>query len=619
MAPGFTIREVRFRGHNVEDAVISLTPGLCVIAGPSNTGKSLLRSAINFVFGSGDPMKTVDEAAPYRQIFVEVRTTSGTTVTFERAWQGGDIRQYTVPAGDVRPNTPATILAAKHSADNANNISAVLLSLAGLSGTKLLRAKTKSEIRNLSFRDLIEYVLVSEERIITELSPIHTDNFMNQTVESSLFRVLLTGKDDKDIISAPAPKDQRANAAGRGIVIERLRADVQTRLPKDGHTEADNKQAAATIDAQIAEQSKLLQNYRADLGQLERKRRDLQQEHERALARHTQISANLQRFTLLREQYTSDLERLRSNLEAGSLLGHVPEEPCPICGSAPEHHQQHSITQEELDEYSRACSAEAQKIQLRQNDLVATMAQLSSEQGTLKTTLEQLDTQRTEATKALRAVLAPNIANLDEGLTSLVERRQEIERTLAAFEELHRLDELERTLAAAPTLRGQRTMAFSGLPPDAYDNFARAVEKLLRAWSFPELDRVVFDTDAEDIALSGKARTDNGKGYRAITYAAFMIALLQETERKELPHPGFIILDSPLVTYREPEEHIGDGVKFAFYRNLASILGNAQVIILENEEPPEELKDKISFTGFTKNRTTGRYGLFPPLPVDEQA
>jgi hypothetical protein len=128
----------------------------------------------------------------------------------------------------------------------------------------------------------------------------------------------------------------------------------------------------------------------------------------------------------------------------------------------------------------------------------------------------------------------------------------------------------------------------------------------------------VFDTTAEDIVLSGKARSDNGKGYRAITYAAFMIALLQETERKELPHPGFVILDSPLVTYREPEEHIGEGVKFAFYRNLAAILKDAQVIILENEEPPEELKTTISFTGFTKNRTVGRYGLFPPIPADQQ-
>ena len=97
-----------------------------------------------------------------------------------------------------------------------------------------------------------------------------------------------------------------------------------------------------------------------------------------------------------------------------------------------------------------------------------------------------------------------------------------------------------------------------------------------------------------------------------------MIGLLQETNRKNLPHPGFIILDSPLVTYREPQEHMGEGVKVAFYRNLAATLAPAQVIILENVEPPDDLKESITFEGFTKNRSTGRYGLFPPLPLNEQ-
>ena len=72
-------------------------------------------------------------------------------------------------------------------------------------------------------------------------------------------------------------------------------------------------------------------------------------------------------------------------------------------------------------------------------------------------------------------------------------------------------------------------------------------------------------------------------------------------------------MDSPLVTYREPDEHMGD-VKQAFYQNLATTLGEAQVIILENEEPPEDLKDQIAFTGFTKNPAVGRYGLFPTVP-----
>jgi len=220
MTAGFHLTEVRFRGGTgVEDAIVTFGPGLSVVAGPSNTGKSQLRSAINFVFGAGE-MKNVEEAAPYRSIFVEIKTAAGSIFTFERAWNGGDIRQYTVAARDIRHNTPSTILAAKHFAENQRNISNVLLTHAGLAGTKILRYKSSGETRNLSFRDLVEYLLISEERIITELSPIHTDDVIAQTAESSVFRVLLSGKDDKDIPSTVLGccSGQRVAASGRYLV-----------------------------------------------------------------------------------------------------------------------------------------------------------------------------------------------------------------------------------------------------------------------------------------------------------------------------------------------------------------------------------------------------------------
>ena len=72
-------------------------------------------------------------------------------------------------------------------------------------------------------------------------------------------------------------------------------------------------------------------------------------------------------------------------------------------------------------------------------------------------------------------------------------------------------------------------------------------------------------------------------------------------------------MDSPLVTYRKPDEHMGEGVKDAFYRNLATTLSDAQVIILENEEPPAQITIQIAFPEFTRNRTMGRYGLFAAL------
>ena len=109
MALGFTIAKVRFRGKKMQDAVITFAPGLSVVAGPSNTGKSLIRAAINFAFGSGDPMTSVAEATEYESVFVQVRAADGRAITFERSWGGGDIRQYDVAASAITAATTALV------------------------------------------------------------------------------------------------------------------------------------------------------------------------------------------------------------------------------------------------------------------------------------------------------------------------------------------------------------------------------------------------------------------------------------------------------------------------------------------------------------------------------
>lgn len=614
MGQRFTIAEVRFRGQNVPDAIVKFAPGLNVVAGPSNTGKSVIRAAINFVFGSGSPMKAVKEATGYQTVFVQVRTSDGAPITFERSWGGGDIRQYDAAADVVTSTTASTVLSSKHSAENKENISAVLLSLAGFEGIRL-RKNQRGELRNLSFRDFVEYVLISEERIITEESPIHTASFTDNPYESSLFRGLLTGQNDAGLIIATPAKGAKDRIAGEEEAIERIKTDIQSRIPKDGRSQEDLSKMVETLDARIAEQSKLLRSYRTDLAALERDRRSVEYAYQESSNRRNEVTGHLKRFDLLNQQYESDLKRLQSTVEAGNLFAGHMEGPCPICGANPQHHQQHGITPEQLENFTVACQAEAEKIQARRADLASTILALVTEQGVLQAGIIGLEKQRGENALAFKNILGASITNIDGDLSELSERRAGLAGTLALYAQLQRLELLELRAQQSRPPKSKRDKSFTQLPPSAYDEFAASVQELLREWSFPELDRVVFDTVEEDIVISGKARKDNGKGYRAITYAAFMIAVLRETVRKELPHPGFVLMDSPLVTYREPDEHMGENVKNAFYKNLASSLGDTQVIILENEEPPDALKESIAFTGFSKNRSVGRYGLFLPLPT----
>jgi hypothetical protein len=82
-----------------------------------------------------------------------------------------------------------------------------------------------------------------------------------------------------------------------------------------------------------------------------------------------------------------------------------------------------------------------------------------------------------------------------------------------------------------------------------------------------------------------------------------------------MAHPGFVILDSPLIAYKEPmpddEDISSSDLKPRFDEQLETIAGPQQVFVIDNTDPPAEYAAKGIH--FTANEKYGRYGLFPPV------
>ena len=112
-----------------------------------------------------------------------------------------------------------------------------------------------------------------------------------------------------------------------------------------------------------------------------------------------------------------------------------------------------------------------------------------------------------------------------------------------------------------------------------------------------------------------KQRIARGKSLRAITHAAFTLGLLDFCRTNKTPHPGFVILDSPLLAYREPDgaddDLTGTDLKEQFYSYLQALPQDRQVIVVENTDPPPAIKSLDQVKMFSKNPHSGRYGLFP--------
>lgn len=146
-------------------------------------------------------------------------------------------------------------------------------------------------------------------------------------------------------------------------------------------------------------------------------------------------------------------------------------------------------------------------------------------------------------------------------------------------------------------------------------SFAKTVEGILTGWHFPEVGDVYFDSKSRDLVIAGKSRSAFGKGLRAITHAAFTLGLLAFCRERHTPHTGFVVLDSPLLAYREPDgteyDLTGTDLKDQFYAYLEALPEDTQVIVVENTDPPDAIMKREQSLMFGKNPHHGRYGLFP--------
>jgi hypothetical protein len=205
-------------------------------------------------------------------------------------------------------------------------------------------------------------------------------------------------------------------------------------------------------------------------------------------------------------------------------------------------------------------------------------------------------------------------------LVDVIPIRDRVRHGLDLLERRSDLQKQKMRVEASKPPKREKAMQ-SGLTTQTAQEFADVVSDVLFDWGFPGQKRVVFDLATYDLIIDGKERRHNGKGVRGITHAAFKIALLLYCRERKLPHPGFLVLDTPLLTYRDPFKKPGDkltvdeeelrntDLKERFFEHLGHIGTDAQFMIFENVDPPSKVNEYATFETFTNDPNIGRQGL----------
>lgn len=605
---GFQLRRLTLVGRGVPNAEVRFSEGLNVVSGPSDTGKTFIVQCIDYMLGGKDVPKPIPESEQYETVRLALNySENGDEIVLERSIRGGNFTLITSGQAD-------RTLSAKHSAENKDSASQYLLGLSDLTG-KRVRKNKQGVTREVSFRDLARLILVDEETVISETSPILTGQHTTATAESAVFRLLLTGVDDASVISSEDPKVAKGRQAGKVEVLDLLLNQTKGRMAElqlPGDAKAWQDQLAQVETLYEAAQNELaVEQQSAAL--LEGRRR----EELNTLRKHESRSGVLRelqrRFGLLETQYQSDLRRLESIAEAGSRLSEMREERCLVCGAPAEHQEhEHQSAESGPEDVAQSCLAEAIKIRALISDLHSTRKGNEEEISRLGDQCESARDRVRAVASQITEVLKPRVETalirLRESQATRDIYRRAVELNGRANELQGLMDEMgARVSEKGAALESARVRA------DEAETFSKEVESLLRAWHFPGLDRVTFSENDQDIVISGRKRASHGKGVRAIAHAAFNLALLKCCLKREMPHPGFVLIDSPLVVYREPDTDEGGfshDVKDAFYRSIAEDFIASQVIIFENEDPPADLEADANVIRFT-GAPHGRQGFIP--------
>ena len=605
------LKKLIFTGTHKEPASIDFAPGINVISGPSDTGKSLIYECINYVLGGNARPKEPPEAKGYTNLFLTI-ITNDKDFTIERSVLSNDVKVYEAGYDDITVSTEYVKLSAK--ANAKDNLSDYLLNIIGILD-KRLKKNERNETISLTFNVLRNLLLVDEGKIQAKSSPILTDVPTSETSEKALFRFMLTGIDYNNVIVQQKPEIRKADANARINVLNYLISNSALNLKKDV-TKEDLQDQLARLAISIESEITIISASHKEIEDLQEERKVAWDTAISAESKIDQLKEILSRFNLLAQHYQTDLDRLDAIIETGEVLSLTADVHCPLCGSKPEHHRPECVISErEINGLKASCEHEKRKIHSLQSDLTSTISQVDSELNDFVFLKQSNEKEYDRIERLLNEKLGPSVTKLKEHLLKLFDTKKDVEIMIGVMGQIKEMEELKFTAEQDLKPIPKQEKIPSGVQAAETVELLKVIESTLKNWGYPELDRIGFSEVHQDITIGNKNRSDQGKGYRAITHAAFIISLMEFCVDRNMPHPGFIVLDSPLVTFRgadkriKADEAITDDMKKQFYTSLCSLQKDRQIIVIENDDPPANITDKMNYIHFTKDAAVGRYGF----------
>ena len=596
---GFFIKRLELSGSAVETKSIQFKKGLNVIFGSSDTGKTFIFQCINYMLGGSTPPKPIPESENYNLVGLVIETYEGKEYKLERSLQGGDFNLYDSLTEDER------VLAVSNQS-KSETISSFLLNVCNINGKKIRRNK-QGKIQNLYFQNLKKYFAVDEVEIVTEKSLLTTGQYIEKTFDMNTLRFLLTEEDDSSIISS-LEVDSMDFKKGKLELYNELISQLNEDLKDSEYQKIDEQ--IEKLDDSIKNYKEIYLSSKSELNKYDNEKDILVKAiyiQENELINKQEI---LTRAQLLRKQYICDIARLKATLEAGQYLDDTQTTNCPICDS--------NIKEiVNIPELTMATNAEIMKINLLLRELEESQKIYTSEKDEIDNSLESNKKHLNEVVIKIQDEIKVFLEDLSKNIKIYSDKKQELSRVKTLKEKLDEYVQKRDAINVTDKKKAASKVVFQELTSALMAPIVQEIEDILKAISFdnPQNPKIGFSETLLDFVIGTKNRKDYGKGYRAILYASFVIALLQYFRNKSF-QIGFVLIDSPLNPYKADSDKddgkVPNNLAHNFYKYLYENVKNEQVILIENTPLLTELRKLVNHYEFTREN-----GFLPKLSSGE--
>lgn len=596
-------------GNNKEKVVsrLPLEPGLNIVCGPSNTGKTHVLDCVDFLLG-GDARRLYKKELKIIGVSLKIDVDGAELSMYRELAE--ETKSDVIVSSGIEGIHSGTYTANNQPTKEKDTIGSLWLRLMGIDDeVKIIKQIEDAQWQRLTARTFYHMFVINENRISGENSILKSGTTWTKNIPVPTITSLIYFLTEQNYIS-PGEKQQTPSttikikrAAAKQIVDGSVAAIKEKELL--GIQEEDSR-SAMEIQQEIDE---LLEEISAAEDSLEQTTEHDEEMSQMIIKLNASIAESTMlkgRYDALRTRYESDMRRLTFVAEADIHRDSIQKlDHCPFCNG--------ELPKEKTQSCLEAAIAEADKIEMRIRDLQSADEALSAEIERLQQKRDVYVHEQQQVQASIRGELRPQVDRMRERLvmyTAALEKAKAKE-MVKYFSEV-----LNDQLLKLHNEDGDLNVNFD-VRAKIREVLQKPLEKhlteILEKCKYENYTGSRFDEELCDVVVNGSEKMSQGQGFRAFLNTVMALAVQEVMNEFKLHKTHLLVMDSPILSLKERGEDIGteitsDSMRGALFQYMIDHEEDRQTIVLENTIPALDYK-KTNVIRFTKTVGEGRYGL----------